>query len=250
MGSNAQKYTVSVQAGGNTSFISKFVNAYTYAQKPLEFDYELDPGMGTDNFIRGVEIKDTKTRNKLGFFADVQMERNLKNNWGIGASLGVNKIAYSYETPDFGITIADPVLNNELSKMGNVKLLYLTTRLVNISKRWNRFSLIAGPELSYLLSKKYVTTVTWQWQSVQNSKQYISSVSDAKGNASQLLIGAVLGAQYDMGKRFYVRVSSQKIFTSLYKNQEPLNNFYKTNVHEKSRPLQAELGLGFRVTGF
>ena len=174
----------------------------------------------------------------------------MENNWSISASLGVNNVAYSYETPTFGIATTDPTLKDALNKIGDVKLLYLTTRLANISKKWNRFALTAGPELNYLLSKKYISSVSWQWQSAQNDKQYISSVNDSKSDAHKFLIGATLGARYDIGKSFYARLGSQKIFTSLYKKGNTESSFYKSNVHEKSRPIQIELGIGYRFAGF
>lgn len=238
---NAQKYSISVQAGGNASFISKFDNEYVYGQRVLALPSFLDNGEG--NFDKMIGIADTKTENKIGFFSDVQIERNLKNNWSISASLGVNQVAYSYETPTFGITTTDPTLNNAINKIGDVKMLYLTTRLANISKKWNRFSLTAGPELGYLLSKKYVSMVTWQ--TTQGETRYRSTVRDGKGDASKLLVGASLGLHYDVSSRFYARLGAQKMFSSLYKKDEAHEDVYK-----KSRPLQAELGLGFRITDF
>ncbi|HMR82893.1 MAG TPA: hypothetical protein PKE30_07165, partial [Niabella sp.] len=170
----------------------------------------------------------------------VQIERKLQNNWGISASLGVNQVAYSYETPAFEITTTNPALNSALNKMGDVRILYLTTKLANISKKWNRFTITAGPELSYLISKKYINMVSWQ--TVQDEKQYLSVVRDGKGDASKLLVGAALGIHYDISSRFYARLGAQKIFSSLYKKDGAHEDVYK-----KSRPLQAELGLGFRI---
>lgn len=237
--SNAQKYQLSVQAGGNTSFISKFDNEYKSAQRPLNPYEFLD--MAEGHSVSSIGIDKTKTENRIGFFADVQIERQLRNNWGISASLGVNQVAYSYETPAFVIT-TDQTLKNALSKIGDVKLTYLTTRLANISKKWNRLTLTGGPELSYLVSKKYVSAVSWQ--TIQNEKQYLSIAGDGKGDVNKLLIGATLGLRYNVGKNFYVRLGGQKIFSSLYKKEGTHEDVYK-----KSRPLQAELGLGFRITG-
>lgn len=240
---NAQKYQLNVQAGGNTSFISKFDNEYVYAQKVSLSDQinYLDPGEGS--FINSISIDDTKIEKKAGFFADVQIERKLANNWGISVSLGVNQLAYSYETPTFGITTTNQTLNDAFNKMGDVKLTYLTTRLANVSKKWNRINVTAGPELSYVLSKKYINRVSWQ--TMQDDRHYLSLIGDGKGDANKLLIGAALGARYEISKNFYVRLGGQKIFSSLYKKEGTA-----AEVHKKSRPIQAELGLGFRITSF
>jgi len=238
---DAQKYRLSVQAGGNTSFISKFDNKYTYAQRPLNpYDGILAPGTG--NTIMGMDKTNTKPEEKIGFLADLQIERKLQNNWGISASLGVNQVAYSYETPAF-VATTDQTLKKALNKIGDVKLLYLTTRLANISKRWNRFAITAGPELSYVLRKKYVTAVSWQ--TTQDDRHYLSVAGDGKGEANKLLIGAALGVQYEAGKNFYVRLGGQKIFSSLYKKEGTA-----ADVHKKSRPIQVELGIGYRIAGF
>ena len=235
-GLNAQQYSLSLQAGGNSAFISKFGNEYHYAQRPLN-PYEF---IDTDgNFTNGFTMGKTSPTSSINFFADLQLERKLSNNWGISASLGINRIAYSYEVPSFVIT-DDPTLRSALDKIGDVKLTYLTSRLANVSKKWNRFTLTAGPELSYIIHKNYVTTVSWE--AVKDDKSYLAMAGDGKGDANKLLLGATLGLHYDLSHRFYLRLGAQKIFSSLYKKDEAYEDLYKS-----SRPLQAELGLGFRI---
>ncbi|MFT3902534.1 MAG: hypothetical protein QM727_05145 [Niabella sp.] len=241
--SNAQKYQLNVQAGGNTSFISKFYNEYVYIEGTSPFDFFYEFNSDNRGLYGSYGFDDIKVKNKAGFFFDAQVERKLANHWGISASLGLNQINYTYETPLAQKNLFNEPINNAIRDFGDTRLLYLTSRLANVSKKWGRFTLAAGPELNLLLKRNYTKTVVSQV--TKGDKTMKAVFTELRGDATWFLFGANLNMKYDISKGFYITLGGQKIFSSLYEKEGTA-----ADVHKKSRPLQAEIGVGYRIAEF
>lgn len=247
---NAQTYKVNIQAGANTSFISKFDNSYTYVEDFLvPAYYDLNSGRNISTYTKTTHIK-----LQPGFFADIAIEKILQNNWSLSLSLGLNQMNYTYDgaivTAEYPNTAgsggsmgSSADLKSLYSDYGDTKMLYLTSRAFNVSKKWSRFAVTAGPQLNYLLSKKYTNTILLDTD--PSKEGYEDGIFEARGDANKLLIGATLSAKYHITPRLYIVAGGQKWFSSLYEKQNTSDD-----VHRKSRPIQAELGIGYNITGF
>ncbi|MGE9311739.1 hypothetical protein ACLOAU_08835 [Niabella sp. CJ426] len=247
---NAQKYKVNIQAGVNTTFISKFDNTNVYAENfSIPGYYQLN----TAGQIRSMSARETRIQKRPGFFADIAVEKMLQNNWSLSLSLGVNQVYYTYNgfigipeysgAPGAGDQVRLIDLKSIEPDYGDTKMLYLTSRAFNVSKKWSRFTVTAGPQLNYLLSKKYTNTILLDTD--PSKEGYEDGIFEARGDANKLLIGATLSAKYHITHRLYLVAGGQKWFSSLYEKQNTSDD-----VHRKSRPIQAELGIGYNITGF
>ncbi|MCH5715467.1 hypothetical protein [Niabella hibiscisoli] len=174
-----------------------------------------------------------------GFFADIALEKMLKNNWSLSLSLGVNQVSYTYDgsiaIPEYSNTPGEATSWRSLNlktldpDYGNTKMLYLTSRAFHIAKKWSKFTVAAGPQFNYLLSKKYTNSILLD---TDPSKQgYEDGVFEARGDARKLLIGATLSAKYNVTHRLYIVAGGQKWFSSLYEKENT-----SANVHQKAAP--------------
>lgn len=206
---NAQTYKVNIQMGGNTTFISKFDNTHIYVEDFLvPAYYNINSGRNISTYTKTTPIK-----LRPGFFADIAIEKMLQNNWSLNLSLGVDQVNYTYDgtiataeysnTPGGGSGIGSAVdLKSLYADYGDTKMLYLTSRALNVSKKWGRFTVTAGPQLNYLLSKKYANIILLDTD--PSKEGYEDGIFETRGDANRLLIGAALSAKYHITPRLYL----------------------------------------------
>lgn len=233
----AQQYRFSVNGGGNASFLPGFQNSVITAKRSGSFVPELNGG--NSDFIIG-RSSHASTKPGFGFYIDGAVDRYLKNNWTISVSLGLNQVAFTYDTeyPD-----NSPMMKQAQSVLSDLRLLYLNSRFLNLTKRWGRFEAQAGPVISYLVHKKYSRSVSFYGE--EESVPVVYTIGDDKGAAWKFLAGADLGIRYRLVRNLNIDLRGQRYFTPVYQKEQTGEDRYK-----KGKPLQVSLGFNYRLAGF
>jgi hypothetical protein len=175
-----------------------------------------------------------------GFSYNVEVEagRKLNDMWGLSFSLGIMQIKYDYDTYISQSFYKNDFYLSEVStEYGNSSFTYLTSRPINVSRTFNRFSIQGGAVLSYLLSKKTTNTVVLY---NTNTMDAVGAFFEEKGDAQKLLYGAHLNTRILIAKNLSVMLGGQYFFNSLYKEEDT----YKP-LRDKSKALQFQLGLSY-----
>ncbi len=232
-----QQYRLSVNGGGNASFLPAFQNSMITAKRNSLFVPELN-GVNGD-FIRGGSYH-ARTKAGVGFYVDGAVDRRLRNDWAVSVSLGLNQVAFTYDTeqPD-----NSPMMKQALSVLGDLRLLYLNSRCLNVTKRWGRFEAQAGPVISYLIHKKYTRSVSFHGEEESVAVAY--AIGDDKGAARKFLAGADLAVHYRVVRNLNIDLRAQRYFTPIYQKEQTGEDRYK-----KGKPLQLSLGFNYRLAGF
>lgn len=234
----AQKIELKVNACANVSLLPSFnnqimiVNGFTIPGY-ISPANAANPPMST--------TATSKTKPQAGFNVEVEAGEKLSDRWKISLSLGVNQIRYDYDTHiDQSILYKNNFDLSELTtKYGDSKFTYLTSRPLNVSLTFDRFSLQAGPIVSYLISKKYTNEVVL---SNVDTHEAIGAFFESKGDIRKFLYGAHLNARMAVAKNLEVMLGSQYFLNSLYKKE----NTYKP-IYDKSKALQIQLGLSYNI---
>lgn len=235
--SYAQKYRLSVNAGGNASFLPGFQNNIITAKRSALIEPEF--GEENGNFIAAGNYY-AKTKPGAGFYVDGVVDRYLKNNWTVSVSLGFNRVAFTYETEQADNS---QMMQQAQQRLGDIRLLYLNSRFLNVTKRWGRFGVQAGPVLSYLVHKKYTQSVSFYGE--EASVPVVYAIGDDKGAARKLLAGADLAVHYQLVHNLNIDLRVQRYFTPVYQKEQTGDDRYK-----KGKPLQLSAGLSYRLAGF
>lgn len=236
----AQQYRLSLNGGINASFVPAFQNNLSIAKRSSLIGQELlylNQGSGSF-FAPGSHRSATKPG--AGFYVDGSVDRRLRNNWTVSISLGLNRVAFRYdaEQPD-----NNPLMKQAQSVLGDIRLLYLNSRFLNVTKQWGRFEAQAGPVISYLIHKKYTRNVSFYGE--EESKPVVYTIGDDKGAAQKLLAGADLAVYYRVMRNLNAGLRGQRYFTPVYQKEQTGEDRYK-----KGKPLQLSLGLSYRLAGF
>lgn len=237
----AQKYSLTVNGGGNMSFVPDYPASFMIAEfNPLMPEF-YDLNMGNINSITSMSGVTSKSKHKVGFYVDAALERKLQNQWGLSLSLGLNQIAFEHliQTSNGSAQI----LKDAFRSFKDNRFLYLSSRFLNVSKSVSKFKLEAGPVLGYLLSKKMNNR--YGVMETKDGTTTATLVTDARGDANKFMAGANLGAQYEVAPKLAVKLGGQYYFTSVYKKEGTYVDAYK-----KSKPLQVSLGLSYRIAAF
>lgn len=235
-----QQYRLSVNGGGNASFLTGFQNSIMTARRTALFDPEL--GGENGNSIAG-RSSHASTKPGVGFYVDGTVDRCLKNNWTVSVSLGLNQVAFSYDMDPDKSWDNSPMMQQALPVISDLRLLYLHSRLLNVTKQWGRFEAQAGPVLSYLVHKKYTRSVSFYENG--GSVPAVITIGDNKGEARKFLAGADLAVRYRILRNLGIDLRAQRYFTPVYQKEQTGEDRYK-----KGRPLQLSLGLNYRLAGF
>lgn len=239
---SAQNFDLKLNAGANATQINKFQNKLTIV------DAFIVPGLYTvENAKNTPQVAEptVATNYKPGFFVDAELGKELWNDWKLSLSLGLQEVSFTYDTrlPANNIINTDTSMKAVIGNYGNTNLLYINSRVANISKTFSRISLQAGPLLSYLVHKKYNNT--YLFYSNEDKTNATAGIFEQKGDATKLLLGAHLNLRYKLFTPLEVMIGSQYFFNSIYKKEGTYEPMYK-----KSKPLQLMIGLSYRVAYF
>lgn len=237
------RFSLKVNAGGNTTFISDFENNI-YAGTLIIPDLLTIDNFSNSPFIYGAQ---SETKNKMSFFGELEADYLLKNNLSISFSLGINSLSYDYKTyymtgdtePYYtGPIFADTKTYFEFpEEYGDTKLTYLHSNLLNINKRWNKFTLQGGPAISLLLSQKFTNGVLKTENG--NNNAYIEIKNP---DAQKILYGLNLAAKYNFGNNIEAIIGGSYMFNSIYQKEKTGEDIYK-----KSKPMQLRVGLSYTI---
>lgn len=185
---------------------------------------------------------ETKTASKtspgFGYNIEAEVGKKLGDKWKISLSVGLMQLCYDYDTYiSRSFYKNDFSLANEYDEYGDSKFTYFTFRPLNVTRVFQRFSVQAGPVLSFLLSKKYINTVVIY---DANTGEASGAFFEEKGDVQKVLFGAHLNTRYEIIKNLEVMLGTQYFFNSLYKS----GGTYK-GMYDKSKPLQFQLGLSY-----
>lgn len=237
----AQKIELKVNASANLSMLPNFdnqiiiVNGFTIPGV-ISVANAANPPMAT--------TATSKTKRQAGFNFEVEAGRKLSDRWKISLSLGVNQIRYDYDTHIYQSILYknDFDLSELTTKYGDSKFTYLTSRPLNVSLTFDRFSLQAGPIINYLIGKKYSNYVV---VSNVDTREAIGAFFESKGDVQKFLYGVHLNARMAMAKNLEIMLGSQYFLNALYKKETT----YKP-IYDKSKALQIQLGLSYNFASF
>ena len=234
----AQKIELKVNAGANVSILPNFNNQI------IIINGFIVPGVITTanaaNPPMGTTVP-SKTKPQAGFNFEVEAGKKLSERWKISLSLGVNQIRYDYDTHIYQSILykSDFDLSELTTKYGDSKFTYLTSRPLNISLTFHRFSVQAGPIVSYLIGRKYSNYVVL---SNPDNREAIGAFFESKGDIQKFLYGAHLNARMVVAKNLEIMLGGQYFLNSLYKKEIT----YKP-IYDKSKALQIQLGLSYNL---
>ncbi len=230
----AQQYSLSVNAGGNASFVKNFQSKIIYVE-----DFVIPDYINIDNSRQSPVNYSAPSQTKpgVGFYVDGAITRRLANHWGLSASLGVTQTVFTYDTK---IGMEAVSMKSVWNGYGDSRFTYLYSKLLNVEKQFNRLSLQAGPVLNYLIAKKYSNTII----RYGSDGKAVSGYFEEKGLPRKLLIGGQLNMRYRVLKPLDVVLGAGYSFSSLYQKENTGMDVYK-----KSKPLQISLGLHYRLAG-
>jgi len=114
------------------------------------------------------------------------------------------------------------------TEYGDTRLTYLTSRPLNLTRSFQRFSLQAGPVLNYLIDKKDNNTVV-----IYNNGEPTGAYFEQKGSAKKFLAGVHLNARYAVTKRLEIMLGGQYFMSATYK--------------EQGKPRQVQLGVSYTL---
>lgn len=237
----AQSFDVKINAGANATQINNFESGFTimYGMQ-LDPTIHLNPPSPVVQNIQGVK---SQPNYKVGFFADAELGKEFWNHWKLSFSLGLNQIAYTYDTklPSNILFAKDTMMKGVSANYGNTSLIYLTSRFLNASKSFGRVSFQVGPIISYLIHKKYNTG----YRFVDSANSVYHTLVETKGDASKLLLGGHFNLRYKIMTPLEIFIGTQYFFNSMYNKEGTYHDMYK-----KSMPLQLQVGLSYRVAYF
>lgn len=231
----AQKFDLKINAAANLTLMPDFQNRIYIV------DGFIMPGAIGVQFARNppaVATPTSTTNPGAGFTVEAEIGMKLNDTWKLSLALGLMQLRYDYDTHiSQSFYKNDFYLGDVLAEYGKTKFTYLNLRPLNVTRMFNRFSLQAGPVLSYLLSKQYTNTVVIYNTSTSEA---VGGFFEGKGNAQKFLFGAHLNTRYAVIKHLELILGAQYFFNSLYQSEgtyEPLR--------DKSKALQLQLGLSY-----
>ncbi len=238
---NAQNFDIKINAGANATYIPKFQNQLTIV------DGFIIPGLYTPGNAKNppIVVESASTPNyKAGFFADAEISQELWNNWKLSLSLGASQINYTYDNRVPATTLSpDTSMKSLFSNYGNTRMLYFSSRFLNVTKSFNRVSLQIGPVVNYLANKKFNNT--YLFYDASDSLNAKAGIFEQKEGANKWLIGGHFNFRYKISPPLEIMVGTQYFFNSLYKKENTYESIYK-----KSKPLQLQVGLSYRIAYF
>ncbi|HRN48356.1 MAG TPA: hypothetical protein PK110_05295 [Niabella sp.] len=238
---SAQNFDIKISAGADATQMKNFNNGFTIIQGiPFKTGNELPQKTPVVSKIEGAS---SQTNYKVGFFADAEISKEFWNHWKLSISLGVNQLAYTYDTklPANNLFEKDTMMKQISNDFGDTKLLYINSRFLNVSKSFGRVSLQLGPVVNYLVHKKYNADF-----SIIDSVNSVSHViSEQRGNPKKLKLGGHLNLRYKILTPLEIMIGTQYFFNSIYESAGTYEGVYK-----KSNPIQLQLGLSYRIAYF
>lgn len=237
---NAQSWELKVNAGGNTTFVDGIVgNIYSgRANGRLPWEY-LDPG---NSFIGQIMTDQTSVSNKIGFYTDVELVRHLRKSWSVSVSAGINKTNYSYDIPLTGTS--DTVSMKSIDKkFGDTKLLYVSSRFLNVTKSFSQLSLSAGPVFNFLVRDNGRGKIYYH----DNGDNTVNYITSPLYKPNKILYGGNLAISYKLAQSLELKAGTQYFFNSVYKKGE---NKDIDGKDVKVNPFQINLGLSYSILKF
>jgi len=236
----SQNLEIKVQAGANVSFVPDFRNRIYIV------DGFVVPGVISLQNAQNPPVameSTSSTKPGAGFTVEAEIGKKLDKFWKLSLSAGLNQVKFDYDTH-----IAQSFIRNDfnLSEMddryGDTRFLYITSRPLNVTRTFDRFSIQAGVLLDFLVSKKYSNVVVIY---APNSGQVAGAFFEEKGEPAPVLAGVHINARYAIAPKWQLMLAAQRFFTSLYKSE----NTYKP-LHEKNKTTQLQLGISYRIADF
>ena len=231
----AQKFELKINASANVTTVPS-VEDQIYIVDGFVIPNYLSPSNASSVSI--MPIKTSRRKAGVGFTAEVEGGMKLSEKWKLSLALGITELRYDYDTY---ITQSfyknNFYLGDAFAKYGNTRFTYLTSRPLNVSWLYKRFSLQGGPILNYLVGKKYSNAVIIYDAS---TGQAAGAFFERKGAPQKFLFGAHLNARYTILRPLEIMLGGQYFFNSLYDKDtfEPYR--------EKSKALQIQLGLSYK----
>lgn len=241
VGTHAQNFDIKISAGANATSIPKFQNQLTI------IDGFSVPGLYTIGNAKNppIVVETPSTPNyKAGFFADAELAKELWNNWKLSVSLGVSQINYTYDTRVPATSLSpDTSMKALFSNYGDTRMFYFSSRFLNVTKSFNRVSLQLGPVVNYLVNKKFDNT--YLFFDKADSLNAKAAIFEQKGGANKWLLGGHFNLRYKISPPLEIMIGTQYFFNSLYPKAETYGPIYR-----KTKPLQLQLGLSYRIAYF
>ena len=238
---NAQSWELKVNAGGNTTLVDNIKGKIFYGKTNGKFPWE---ELNSNNFIGQISTDQTSTLNKIGFYADGELVRHLGRNWSLSVSAGINKTNYSYDIAFPTSSRIDTTSMKDIDNdFGNTKLLYVSSRLLNVTKSFSNLSLTAGPVLNFLVSDNDRGKIYYH----DNGDNTVSYIASPLYKPNKFLFGGNLALGYKLAKPLELKAGTQYFFNSVYKKGENKNIEGKD---VKVNPFQINLGLSYSLMKF
>jgi hypothetical protein len=232
---SAQQFDLKINAGGNLTMMPGFQNQIYIVDR-----FAVPGWININNaYNQPIVTKSaSKTSAGIGYNIEAEVGKKLGDKWKLSLSVGLMQLRYNYDTYiSQSFYKNDFYLGDVNDKYGESKFTYLTSRPLNVTRLFNRFSVQAGPVLSFLLDKKYINTVVIY---DQNTGEAAGAFFEEKGDAQKVLFGAHLNTRYAVVKNLEVMLGAQYFFNSVYKSEGTYEG-----IHDKSKPLQFQLGLSY-----
>lgn len=237
---DAQNWELKLNAGANTTFINNIHGDFSFSRTgdPFSLDPEDRP------FISTYSTDETETDIKLGFYADAELFRHLRNDWALSLSLGVSKSNFTYDIMFSGSsdTTSAKQIDDEF---GDTKLLYISSRFLNVTKSFSNLSVSAGPVLNFLIHDNGEGKTVYR----NNEDNSVDAFHVSLHKPAKIIYGGNLALGYKLAEPLEVRLGAQYFFNSVYKKGEE-TYFGETNDNRKANPLYLSLGLSYSLFKF
>ncbi|EMR00788.1 hypothetical protein [Cesiribacter andamanensis] len=258
LSASAQKWQLSLEAGGQHSFIPAYTHmadrqpcppssgycsitatndiAYTYQNRPAGY-VKLNLGYRSNERLQ--------VYHSLGFSL-LRFQPTVSET-----SSGENPTSYCYERDENGNLIAVPCDDNNTlrysdSRSGRTSVLYALQELGASYQLLARFSVQAGFDLSYkLYSQLYAPEMYYtpgsSWE--DPGEYYFEMEKDRSGTGFRsVLLGVHTGIAYELTDRFSLSLALQHSLSPVYNGEERIGKGY-----ERSRASQLRLGVRYTV---
>lgn len=231
---DAQNWELKINAGGNTTFVSGITGKIIYGQTPYGIAWE---DLNSGQILGTIGTTNTTTKNKFGIYVDGEMMRHLPNGWGISLSAGINTMNYTY---DIHLDSSDTTSMKQIDQnFGDTKLLYLSSRFLNVTKSFSNLTLSAGPVLNVLIHDNGQGKIYYH----DNGNNTFNYIAAPLHKPVKFLYGGNLSVGYKLAEPLELKAGAEYFFNSVYKKGENAINEADKKVH----PFQIMLGLSYSI---
>ncbi|ODT35065.1 MAG: hypothetical protein ABS67_03010 [Niabella sp. SCN 42-15] len=241
---NAQNWELKVNAGGNTTFVKDIMGKVFYRTDDGKFPWE-DIDAGSPVF--GQFATQAGVSNEIGFYANWEVVRHLRKRWSLSLSAGIDRTNFTYDIPFWSARgIRDTISMKDIDEnFGDTKLLYLSSKFLNVTKSFSNLNISAGPVLNFLLHDNGQGKI----YSRQNADNTVSYIASPLYKPAKFLYGGNLALGYKLAKPLELKAGAQYFFNSIYKKGEN-KSVDGSGKDVKVNPCQIDLGLSYSIMKF